>query len=120
MELAGRTLEFAEPDETAFPCLALAREAGRAAGTAPAILNAANEVVVEAFLDDRVGFMDIPRIVAGPPQPVPATPPAAPAPPRAPPRRAPGPAPRRTPARAPAPPPPPLSLTWHMRLRTQA
>ena len=74
MELAGRTLEFAEPAETAFPCLALAREAGRAGGTAPAILNAANEVAVEAFLEDRVGFMDIPRIVAGALEAVPATP----------------------------------------------
>ncbi len=74
MDLAGRTLEFEAPDESAFPCLALAREAGRTGGTAPAILNAANEVAVEAFLDDRIGFMDIPRVVAGALEAVPAGP----------------------------------------------
>lgn len=74
MELAGRRLDFEEPDETAFPSLALARAAGREGGTAPAILNAANEVAVEAFLGDRIGFMDIPRVVAGALETVPATP----------------------------------------------
>lgn len=64
MPLAGTTLTFEQPDEDAFPCLRLAREAGRAGGTAPAILNAANEVAVGAFLDGRIGFMDIPRSVA--------------------------------------------------------
>jgi 1-deoxy-D-xylulose-5-phosphate reductoisomerase len=74
MELAGRRLDFEEPDETAFPSLALARAAGREGGTAPAILNAANEVAVEAFLGERIGFMDIPRVVAGALETVPATP----------------------------------------------
>ena len=61
MDLVGMALTFEEPDVEAFPCLRLAREAGEAGGTAPAILNAANEVAVGAFLDGRIGFMDIPR-----------------------------------------------------------
>ncbi len=64
MDLVGLRLDFEAPDETAFPCLPLAREAGREGGTAPAVLNAANEVAVAAFLADRIGFMDIPRVVA--------------------------------------------------------
>lgn len=56
-------LDFEEPDYDAFPCLALALEAGRSGGTMPAVMNAANEVAVEAFLARRVGFLDIPRIV---------------------------------------------------------
>ena len=58
------TLTFEAPDESAFPCLALARQAGRAGGAAPLVLNAANEVAVAAFLDGRCGFMDIPRLIA--------------------------------------------------------
>jgi 1-deoxy-D-xylulose-5-phosphate reductoisomerase len=46
-----------------FPCLGLAFEALRAGGTAPALLNAANEVAVQAFLDRRIGFRDIDRVV---------------------------------------------------------
>ena len=57
------TLTFEAPDETAFPCLALARQAGRAGGAAPLVLNAANEVAVAGFLDGRCGFMDIPRLI---------------------------------------------------------
>ncbi|MCI0509051.1 1-deoxy-D-xylulose 5-phosphate reductoisomerase [Chromohalobacter marismortui] len=57
-------LDFEAPDEARFPCLRLAREAMAAGGTAPATLNAANEVAVEAFLDARLGFADIPRLVA--------------------------------------------------------
>ncbi len=64
MDLVGRRLDFEAPDEAAFPCLGLARDAGREGGTAPAVLNAANEVAVAAFLAERVGFMDIPRVVA--------------------------------------------------------
>ncbi len=56
-------LTFEAPDETAFPCLALARQAGRAGGAAPLVLNAANEVAVAGFLDGRCGFMDIPRLI---------------------------------------------------------
>jgi 1-deoxy-D-xylulose-5-phosphate reductoisomerase len=63
MDLVGTRLEFGAPDEEAFPCLALARQAGIAGGTAPAVLNAANEVAVAAFLQGRIGFMDVPRVV---------------------------------------------------------
>lgn len=56
-------LTFEPPDFERFPCLALAYEAGRAGGTAPAALNAANEVAVEAFLKGRIGFRDIARCV---------------------------------------------------------
>ncbi|MCL1890950.1 MAG: 1-deoxy-D-xylulose-5-phosphate reductoisomerase [Coriobacteriia bacterium] len=57
-------LSFEAPDLTTFGCLALALEAGRSGGTAPAVLNAANEVAVAAFLDDACGFLDIERVVA--------------------------------------------------------
>ncbi|WP_320673059.1 1-deoxy-D-xylulose-5-phosphate reductoisomerase [Patulibacter defluvii] len=57
------TLSFERPDEDAFPCLRLAREAGIAGGTAPCVLNAANEVAVHAFLAGRIGFLDIAAIV---------------------------------------------------------
>jgi 1-deoxy-D-xylulose-5-phosphate reductoisomerase len=63
MDLVGVQLDFEAPDECAFPSLALARAAGREGGTAPTVLNAANEVAVAAFLEERVGFMDIPRVV---------------------------------------------------------
>ena len=57
------TLTFEEPDLDRFPCLALAYAAARAGGTAPAVLNAANEVAVAAFLAGKSGFLDIPRCV---------------------------------------------------------
>ena len=56
-------LRFGIPDEERFPCLRLAREAGLAGGRTVIALNAANEEAVAAFLDDRVGFLDIPRII---------------------------------------------------------
>jgi len=56
-------LEFHEPDLEKFRCLHLAYRALRAGGTAPAVLNAANEVVVEAFLNDEVPFHSIPSII---------------------------------------------------------
>ena len=55
-------LNFEEPDTDRFPCLALAYEALRAGGTMPAVLNAANEVAVKAFLDGTIRLSDIPRI----------------------------------------------------------
>ncbi|MDO8950922.1 MAG: 1-deoxy-D-xylulose-5-phosphate reductoisomerase [Actinomycetota bacterium] len=58
------SLDFEEPDYAAFPCLDLALAAGRAGGTMPAAMNAANEVAVAAFLAGRAGFMDIPRVVS--------------------------------------------------------
>ena len=60
---AVRELTFERPDTDTFPCLRLAREAGRAGGTAPCVLNAANEVAVEAFLEGRIPFASIPRVV---------------------------------------------------------
>lgn len=57
-------LQFFKPDFDRFPCLALAFDALRAGGTAPALLNAANEVAVDAFLARRIGFRDIDRVVA--------------------------------------------------------
>ena len=56
-------LDFAEPDFGRFPCLRLAYEAMRAGGTAPAILNAANEVAVQAFLDERLPFTAIAAVI---------------------------------------------------------
>ena len=57
-------LQFEKPDLLRFPCLALAFEALEAGGTAPALLNAANEVAVQAFLERRIGFRDIDRVIA--------------------------------------------------------
>jgi 1-deoxy-D-xylulose-5-phosphate reductoisomerase len=64
LDLAGGlTLEFGAPDLDAFPCLGLARAAGEAGGTAPCILNAANEVAVAAFLEGELPFLGIPEVV---------------------------------------------------------
>lgn len=57
------TLDFEEPDPDQFPALGLAREALRAGGTLPTALNAANEEAVAGFLKNRIGFLDIARIV---------------------------------------------------------
>ncbi len=56
-------LDFVAPDFTRFPCLSLAYQALRAGGTTPALLNAANEIAVAAFLDRRIRFLDIPRLI---------------------------------------------------------
>ena len=56
-------LDFEPPDLDAFPCLALAYRALEAAGAAPAVLNAANEVAVSAFLQRRIGFLSIPTVI---------------------------------------------------------
>ncbi len=56
-------LTFGMPDCEAFPCLAIAMEAARIGGTATAILNGANEAAVGLFLEERIGFMDIPALV---------------------------------------------------------
>src|SRR5215217_5337626 len=56
-------LTFEAPDLGAFPCLRLSREAAEAGGTATCVLNAANEVAVHAFLNDRLGFMGIPAVI---------------------------------------------------------
>ena len=57
------TLTFEAPDAARFPCLALAQHCLRTGGLAPTILNAANEVAVQAFLGRRIGFLDIARVV---------------------------------------------------------
>ena len=56
-------LEFEQPDFTRFPALRIAREALEAGGSAPAVLNAANEAAVSRFLTGSIGFTDIPRLV---------------------------------------------------------
>src|SRR3989344_3785665 len=61
--IALARLDFESPDLKRFPCLQLAYDAARAGGTMPVILNAANEVAVQAFLDRRIGFTDIPRVL---------------------------------------------------------
>jgi 1-deoxy-D-xylulose-5-phosphate reductoisomerase len=58
-------LTFEPVDEAAFPALALARAAAIAGGTAPCVLNAANEVAVHAFLSGRLGFLGIPAVIEG-------------------------------------------------------
>ena len=57
-------LDFERPDLERFPCLRLAFDALRAGGAAPAVLNAANEEAVAAFLERRIGFLDIPAVIA--------------------------------------------------------
>jgi 1-deoxy-D-xylulose-5-phosphate reductoisomerase len=56
-------LTFEAPDPERFPALRLARDALKSAGTAPTVLNAANEVAVESFLKGGVGFLDIAEVV---------------------------------------------------------
>jgi 1-deoxy-D-xylulose-5-phosphate reductoisomerase len=59
------TLTFSGPDFRRFPCLKLCLDAGRAGGTAPVALNAANEVAVQAFLDKKIGFGGIASAIEG-------------------------------------------------------
>ncbi|HEX7803030.1 MAG TPA: 1-deoxy-D-xylulose-5-phosphate reductoisomerase [Pseudoxanthomonas sp.] len=61
--LSQGRLDFEGPDTDAFPCLRLAWQALEAGGSAPAVLNAANEVAVSAFLQGRIGFLAIPALV---------------------------------------------------------
>ncbi|HEY9697358.1 MAG TPA: 1-deoxy-D-xylulose-5-phosphate reductoisomerase [Trichocoleus sp.] len=56
-------LTFREPDHQKYPCMQLAYAAGRAGGTMPAILNAANEQAVALFLEEKIRFLDIPRLI---------------------------------------------------------
>jgi 1-deoxy-D-xylulose-5-phosphate reductoisomerase len=60
---AVRELTFEPVDLDAFPCLRLAREAAQAGGTAPCVLNAANEIAVHAFLEGRLRFLEIPDVI---------------------------------------------------------
>lgn len=57
------TLTFREPDHQKYPCMRLAYAAGRAGGSMPAVLNAANEQAVALFLDEKIQFLDIPRLI---------------------------------------------------------
>lgn len=63
LDLCQHQLQFYAPDESRFPCLALARQTMQTGGTAPAILNAANEVAVAAFLDKKLPFIAIPQLI---------------------------------------------------------
>jgi 1-deoxy-D-xylulose-5-phosphate reductoisomerase len=56
-------LTFREPDHHKYPCMQLAYAAGRAGGSMPAVLNAANEQAVALFLEEKIGFLDIPRLI---------------------------------------------------------
>ena len=56
-------LSFSEPDLVRFPCLSLAFSAAKAGGTAPTVLNAANEVAVAAFLNESMPYLHIPLVV---------------------------------------------------------
>ena len=58
-----KSLDFREPDFEMFPCLGYAYEAGKTGGTLPAVMNAANETAVYAFLDNKIRFLDIQRLV---------------------------------------------------------
>jgi 1-deoxy-D-xylulose-5-phosphate reductoisomerase len=60
---AVSSLEFESPDPDTFRCLGLARQAGLAGGIAPCVLNASDEVAVQAFLDGRIAFADIPALI---------------------------------------------------------
>ncbi|MFQ5465688.1 MAG: 1-deoxy-D-xylulose-5-phosphate reductoisomerase [Thermodesulfobacteriota bacterium] len=64
LDLAGLSLDFREPDPARFPCLGLAYDALDEGGVMPAVLNAADEVAVEAFLKGALGFTDIHRVIA--------------------------------------------------------
>jgi 1-deoxy-D-xylulose-5-phosphate reductoisomerase len=56
-------LTFREPDHHKYPCMQLAYAAGRAGGAMPAVLNAANEQAVALFLEEKIQFLDIPRLI---------------------------------------------------------
>jgi 1-deoxy-D-xylulose-5-phosphate reductoisomerase len=56
-------LTFREPDHQKYPCMELAYAAGRAGGSMPAVLNAANEQVVALFLEEKIQFLDIPKVI---------------------------------------------------------
>jgi 1-deoxy-D-xylulose-5-phosphate reductoisomerase len=59
----AQNLEFSQPDVNKFPCLGLAYRAGICGGTFPAVLNAANEIAVEAYLDEKIKFTDLSEII---------------------------------------------------------
>jgi 1-deoxy-D-xylulose-5-phosphate reductoisomerase len=62
--LKATPLEFFQPDPDRFPCLKLATDAGRAGGTLPVVLNGANEAAVEAFLEGKIRFSQLPVVIS--------------------------------------------------------
>jgi 1-deoxy-D-xylulose-5-phosphate reductoisomerase len=62
--LKATPLEFFQPDPDRFPCLKLATDAGRAGGTLPVVLNGANEAAVEAFLQEKIKFSQLPIVIS--------------------------------------------------------
>ncbi len=64
LDVAAKDLTFQEIDDRRFPCIGLAKEAGKRGGTYPTVLAAADEQAVQLFLERRIGFMDIPRLVS--------------------------------------------------------
>ena len=68
------SLTFERPDPETFACLRIAREAAVAGGTAPCVMNAANEVAVQAFLDGHIPFTGIAGVIEGALQAIPAEP----------------------------------------------
>ena len=65
LDLTAQPLVFSHPDLESFPCLALAMEAAKLGGTACPVMNGANEAAVALFLEDKIGFYDIYRLVRG-------------------------------------------------------
>ena len=57
------SLTFKEPDRQKYPCMELAYGAGKAGGLMPAVLNAANEQAVALFIEEKISFLDIPRVI---------------------------------------------------------
>jgi 1-deoxy-D-xylulose-5-phosphate reductoisomerase len=74
IDLLGIALSFSAPDRARFPALDLGYEAGRRGGNGPAVLNAADEVAVGAFLDNRIRFTEIVEVVAAALEAVPPAP----------------------------------------------
>lgn len=62
-DFVGKNLTFEEADEERFPCLAIAKYCAREKGIAPVIMNAANEILVKAYLDNKIKFYDIPYYI---------------------------------------------------------
>lgn len=61
--IEAKQLDFKQPDFDLFPCLKYAYDAGKISGTLPAVMNAANEIAVYAFLEDKISFLDIPKLI---------------------------------------------------------
>ena len=62
--LTLKSLNFSEPDRKRFPCLKIAEDMAKEGGLARTVMNASNDVAVELYLSDKIGFYDIPRIIS--------------------------------------------------------